>query len=56
MRILVLRNLFLSILGSFCGLVGLIDALMIFGDQRRCLHGLVADTKVVKVPWETTGR
>jgi uncharacterized RDD family membrane protein YckC len=54
-RILVLRNL--SIIA--CALVVpygigvvLIDALMIFGDRRRCLHDLMADTRVVKMPDE----
>lgn len=27
----------------------LVDTCFIFGDQRRCLHDLIADTKVVKV-------
>ena len=27
----------------------LVDILMIFGEQRRCLHDMIADTKVVKV-------
>ncbi len=31
------------------GFFGLIDALFIFGQEKRCLHDLVADTKVVKV-------
>lgn len=29
-------------------LVGLVDALMIFRDDRRCLHDVIADTIVVK--------
>ena len=51
-RILLLRNIVPGILGSLCGLVNLIDALMIFGEERRCLHDLLADTKVVQVPRE----
>ena len=31
------------------GLFGLIDALWIFGAEKRCLHDLIAGTKVVKV-------
>lgn len=30
-------------------IVALIDVLMIFGEERRCLHDLIANTKVVKV-------
>jgi uncharacterized RDD family membrane protein YckC len=30
------------------GLYGLVDALMIFGEQRRCLHDRIAGTIVVK--------
>jgi uncharacterized RDD family membrane protein YckC len=29
------------------GVYGLVDALMIFGDQRRCLHDRIAGTRVV---------
>lgn len=48
-RILVLRNFIPALIGSFCGLFGIIDALTIFGEERRCIHDLLADTKVVKV-------
>lgn len=48
-RIIFLRNVVPSLIGSLCGLFGLIDALFIFGDQRRCLHDMIADTIVVKV-------
>lgn len=30
------------------GIFSLIDILMIFGAERRCIHDLIADTKVVK--------
>lgn len=30
------------------GLIGLVDALMIFGSERRCLHDHIAGTMVVK--------
>ncbi len=52
-RILLLRNVVPGILGSLCGLVNLVDALLIFGEERRCLHDLLADTKVVQVIPET---
>ncbi|KFE70764.1 RDD family protein [Hyalangium minutum] len=47
-RILLLRNGIPAVIGSFCGIFGLIDALMIFGDERRCIHDMLADTKVVQ--------
>jgi uncharacterized RDD family membrane protein YckC len=31
------------------GLFWLVDTCFIFGDERRCLHDLIADTKVVKI-------
>jgi len=33
---------------SVCGFVSLIDALMIFGEESRCLHDHIAGTKVIK--------
>jgi uncharacterized RDD family membrane protein YckC len=50
-RIIVARILPTGILGAipFLGaIVSLTDALMIFRDDRRCLHDLIADTIVVK--------
>src|SRR5262249_29420115 len=35
---------FLPVIGGF---VGLIDAVMIFGEERRCLHDMIAGTKVI---------
>lgn len=49
-RIIVLRNLVVQLLAQMCGLVGLVDALMIYGEPRRCLHDLLADTIVVSDP------
>ncbi len=48
-RIVFLRNGVIVLLGSLCGVVSLIDALMIFGEERRCLHDQLADTIVVNV-------
>jgi uncharacterized RDD family membrane protein YckC len=48
-RIIFLRNLVPGLIGSLCGLFSLVDALFIFGEQRRCLHDHIADTIVVKV-------
>jgi len=31
------------------GLIGLVDILFIFGKERRCLHDLLAGTRVVNV-------
>lgn len=36
----------IPMLGAF---VGLVDGLMIFGNDRRCLHDRIADTMVIKV-------
>jgi uncharacterized RDD family membrane protein YckC len=46
-RIILLRNVLTQILSQMCGVIGLVDALMIFGQERRCLHDLLADTIVV---------
>ncbi|MBN1205551.1 MAG: RDD family protein [Myxococcaceae bacterium] len=52
-RILVLRNLIPGGLGSLCGLFSLIDALLIFNEDRRCVHDMLADTKVIKASSES---
>jgi uncharacterized RDD family membrane protein YckC len=44
----LLRSWVLHALNSVCGFVGLIDALMIFGEESRCLHDQIAGTKVIK--------
>jgi uncharacterized RDD family membrane protein YckC len=46
-RILVLRNLVVQLGAQLCGVLGLVDALMIFGDQQRCLHDYLADSMVI---------
>jgi uncharacterized RDD family membrane protein YckC len=50
----LLRNWVIYVLLSFLPfvnyLVWLIDALMIFGDERRCLHDHIAGTRVVVAP------
>jgi uncharacterized RDD family membrane protein YckC len=54
-RIVFLRNvvpLAARYLVPFGGLLGFVDVVMIFGHERRCLHDLIADTRVVKVPRE----
>ncbi len=52
-RILFLRNLVPWVIGSFCGFFGIIDVMTIFGEERRCIHDLVADTKVIQVSSDT---
>ena len=50
-RIIVLRVIASGLLQSlpFIGwIIFLVDSLMIFGDERRCLHDIFADTMVVK--------
>lgn len=38
----------LSLIPILGNLLQLVDALMIFGEQRRCLHDHIADTKVLR--------
>ncbi|WP_239989397.1 RDD family protein [Corallococcus macrosporus] len=47
-RIALLRNALPIALCSYCGWFGLVDALFIVGEDRRCLHDWVAGTRVVK--------
>lgn len=49
-RIIFMRNLVPQIIGAFCGVFGLIDALLIFRSDQRCLHDLMAETIVVQAP------
>jgi uncharacterized RDD family membrane protein YckC len=51
-RIILLRNLALHVAAQLCGLIGLVDALMIFGADERCLHDLIAETIVIDVSGE----
>jgi uncharacterized RDD family membrane protein YckC len=37
-----------SALAQFIPLYGLIDVLLIFGSERRCIHDYLAGTKVVE--------
>jgi hypothetical protein len=42
-----------SLVPGVGGLLNLIDVLMIFGSERRCLHDRIAATKVVRVRFAT---
>jgi uncharacterized RDD family membrane protein YckC len=55
-RILILRNLIPQLLGAMCNLFGVVDAVLIFGETRRCAHDFIADTIVVKVQSEEPGQ
>jgi uncharacterized RDD family membrane protein YckC len=46
-RILILRNLVVHVVSQACGIVALVDALLIFGEDQRCIHDHLADSKVV---------
>ncbi|WP_233261581.1 RDD family protein [Vitiosangium sp. GDMCC 1.1324] len=49
-RLVLLRNLVPEFINmATCGLFGIVDPLLIFTSERRCLHDHIADTKVVKV-------
>ncbi len=43
----VLRNWIIAVVSQAVGAVGLVDALLIFTDQRRCLHDMIATTDVI---------
>jgi uncharacterized RDD family membrane protein YckC len=51
-RLILLRNVALHVAAQVCGLVGLIDAAMIFGDDQRCLHDLISESIVIDVSME----
>jgi uncharacterized RDD family membrane protein YckC len=48
-RVVLLRNLAFHALAQLCGLVALIDPLLIFGADQRCLHDYLAGTMVIDV-------
>ncbi len=51
----VLRYWLTGVLGmipTIGGLFGLVNALFIFGEERRCLHDHIAGTKVVMKPYQ----
>jgi uncharacterized RDD family membrane protein YckC len=45
----VLRSWVPVAINQFCNLFSLVDALWIFGEERRCLHDLIAQTVVIDV-------
>ena len=46
--ILLRRYLPMTVIGTFVNIVSFIDTLFIFRADRRCLHDLIAGTKVIK--------
>jgi len=50
----ILRSWVLGLVGNFIpvvgGLIHLIDPLLIFGEERRCLHDHIASTRVIVAP------
>lgn len=49
-RIILLRNVVVHVVAQMCGLLGLVDALLIYGEEQRCLHDYLADSIVVVAP------
>jgi uncharacterized RDD family membrane protein YckC len=47
-RLLGLRYVVNSFLGQFIPFYAIIDVLLIFGGERRCVHDYIAGTKVVE--------
>ena len=51
-RVLLLRPI-IAVVGQFtAGILGVVDILFIFRQDRRCLHDMVAGTLVAQKPWE----
>ena len=48
-KVFLLRGLVNGIIGSVVPFYGLVDACFIFGEEHRCLHDLIAGTKVVDI-------
>lgn len=45
----LLRSWLMTFLTQIIPFIGLVDALLIFGNERRCLHDRIASTDVIKV-------
>ncbi len=45
----LVRSWVSGVLGSAVGCYSIVDAVFIFGDERRCLHDYMAGTKVIKI-------
>jgi uncharacterized RDD family membrane protein YckC len=52
-RLILLRNVIVLAAAQLCGVLGLVDSLLIFTDDRRCLHDYIADSKVIE--WNGDG-
>ncbi|MCA9187238.1 MAG: RDD family protein [Pirellulaceae bacterium] len=52
LRGVVLRMWVPGFINQVCGLFSIVDALYIFKDDRRCVHDLMANTKVIAVATE----
>jgi uncharacterized RDD family membrane protein YckC len=46
----LIREILMNLLGNItCGIFFIVDLLYIFGEDKRCLHDVIAKTKVIKI-------
>ncbi len=48
-RVLLLRNLLMSVMTQLCGIIAIVDIVLLFSANRQTLHDLIADSIVIEV-------